>query len=151
MKFAQARLSPPTLAQILAEASLDVEEDYFTSVKEEYTSRRALVVDKLNAMEGVYASNPGGAFYTIAALPIDDADAFCQWMLEAFDLNGETVMMAPVAGFYATKGLGKNEVRIAYVLNNEELSKAMDCLAAGLKAYPNRVADANAALLAEKA
>ena len=151
MKFAQARLSPPTLAQILAEASLDVEEDYFTSVKEEYTSRRALVVEKLNAMEGVYASNPGGAFYTIAALPIDDADAFCQWMLESFDLNGETVMMAPVTGFYATKGLGKKEVRIAYVLNNEELSKAMDCLEAGLKAYPNRVADANEALLAEKA
>lgn len=138
MKFAQARLSPPTLAQILAEASLDVSEDYFINVKEEYTSRRKLVVDRLNQMEGVYAPNPGGAFYTIASLPIDDADKFCQWMLESFDYNGETVMMAPVTGFYATKGLGLNEVRIAYVLNNTELNKAMDCLEAGLAAYPNK-------------
>jgi len=150
MKFAQARLSPPTIAQILAEASLDVEEDYFTSVKQEYTSRRALVVNLLNDMKGVYACNPGGAFYTIAALPIDNADKFCQWMLESFDYNGETVMMAPVKGFYATEGLGENEVRIAYVLNNDELTKAMKCLAEGLKNYPGRVENANEELLTAK-
>lgn len=136
MKFAQARLSPPSLAQIVAEASLDVDADYFDNVKTEYTKRRNNVVQLLNQISGVYAPNPGGAFYTIARLPIDDADKFCQWMLESFEYNGETVMMAPAAGFYSTSGLGKNEVRLAYVLNNEDLTKAVKCLEEGLKSYP---------------
>lgn len=138
LKFAQARLSPPTLAQIVAEASLDVGPEYFSSVLKEYTKRRDFVIDKLNQMDGVYAPNPGGAFYTVARLPIDNSDRFCQWMLEDFEHNGETIMMAPASGFYQSEGLGQNEVRIAYVLKQESLSKALDCLAEGLKAYPGK-------------
>ena len=140
MKFAQARLSPPTLEQVLAEAFLDVPESYFTEVEKEYVERRNLCVERLNAMDGVLCPTPGGAFYAIARLPIDDADGFCQWLLESFNLNNETVMLAPATGFYSTPGLGKNEVRIAYVLNKNDINKAMDCLDAALKVYPGRTA-----------
>ena len=126
MKFAQARLSPPTLEQVLAEAFLDVPESYFTEVEKEYVERRNLCVQRLNEMEGVLCPTPGGAFYAIARLPIDDADVFCQWLLESFNYNNETVMLAPATGFYSTPGLGKNEVRIAYVLNKTDINKAMD-------------------------
>ncbi len=139
LKFAQARLSPPTLAQIAAEAGLKVGKDYFDAVKEEYVERRNLVVEALNNMDGVICPSPGGAFYTIARLPIDDADAFCQWLLESFEYKGQTVMLAPATGFYATPGSGRHEVRIAYVLNKEELANAMECLAEALKVYPGQV------------
>ena len=138
LKFAQARLSPPTLAQIVAEASLDVDASYFEQVINEYTKRRNFVLERLNKMDGVYSPNPGGAFYTVARLPIDNSDRFCQWMLESFEHNGATIMMAPASGFYQTEGLGLNEVRIAYVLKQESLSKALDCLEEGLKVYPRR-------------
>ena len=138
LKFAQARLSPPTLAQIVAEASLDVDASYFEQVINEYTKRRNFVLERLNKMDGVYSPNPGGAFYTVARLPIDNSDRFCQWMLESFEHNGATIMMAPASGFYQTEGLGLNEVRIAYVLKQESLSKALDCLEEGLKVYPGR-------------
>ncbi len=139
LKFAQARLSPPTLEQILAEAFLDVPDTYFTEVEKEYVERRNLCVERLNAMDGVLCPTPGGAFYAIARLPIDDSDKFCQWLLESFHFNNETVMLAPATGFYSTPGLGKNEVRIAYVLNKTDINKAMDCLDAALKVYPGRV------------
>lgn len=139
MKFAQARLSPPGLAQILAEAAVDLPDDYFDAPKAAYLSRRDLLVKRLNAMPGVFCPNPGGAFYVVAQLPIDDGDRFCQWMLESFSHQGKTVMMAPASGFYNTKGLGKNQVRMAYVINNERISDAMDCLEAALKIYPGRV------------
>ncbi len=139
MKFAQARLSPPTFAQILAEATVDVEEAYFEEVKTEYDSRRALLVERMNKMKGVVCPNPGGAFYAFAKLPIDDCDVFCQWLLESFEYEGETVMTAPGTGFYATPGLGKQEVRIAYVLKKEDLDKALTCLEEALKVYPGRV------------
>ncbi|RYY39344.1 MAG: pyridoxal phosphate-dependent aminotransferase [Chitinophagaceae bacterium] len=135
MKFAQARLSPPGLAQIMGEAAVDLPESYFDAPKAEYQARRDLLVRRLNAMEGVYCPNPGGAFYAIARLPIDDADRFCQWLLESFSHNGKTVMLAPATGFYGTPGLGKNEVRLAYVLNRADLDAAMDCLEAALKVY----------------
>jgi aspartate aminotransferase len=138
MKFAQARLSPPTLAQILGEATVDVEESYFTEVKEEYLSRRDLLINRLNKMQGVTCPMPGGAFYAFAKLPIDDSDKFCQWLLEDFDYNGETVMTAPGTGFYSTPGLGKDEVRMAYVLNKEDLDAALTCLEEALKVYPGR-------------
>lgn len=138
MKFAQARLSPPGLAQIMAEAAVDLPENFFEASKAEYKARRDLLVSRLNAMPGVFCPNPGGAFYAIARLPIDDSDRFCQWLLESFSHNGETVMLAPATGFYATPGLGKNEVRLAYVLNLTSISKAMDCLEAALKVYPGR-------------
>ena len=138
MKFAQARLSPPTLEQVLAEAFLDVPESYFTEVEKEYVERRNLCVQRLNAMDGVLCPTPGGAFYAIAQLPIDDADVFCQWLLESFNYNNETLMLAPATGFYSTPGLGKNEVRIAYVLNKNDINKAMDCLQESLKVYPGR-------------
>ncbi len=139
LKFAQARLSPPTIEQVAAEAAVEVGADYFDSVKTEYVSRRDLVVNRLNAMEGVMCPVPGGAFYIQAKLPVDDCDHFCQWLLEEFEFNGETVMLAPGTGFYATPELGKDEVRIAYVLNKEDLSSAMDCLEQALKIYPGRV------------
>jgi len=139
MKFAQARLSPPGLAQILAEAAVDLPENYFDAPKAAYQSRRDLLVKRLNAMPGVFCPNPGGAFYVVAKLPIDDGDKFCQWMLESFSHNGKTVMMAPASGFYNTPGLGKNEVRMAYVINNENINAAMDCLEAALKVYPGRI------------
>ncbi len=139
MKFAQARLSPPSFAQILGEAAVDLPDDYFDTTKAEYLLRRDTIVARLNQMEGVFCPNPGGAFYAIARLPIDDADAFCQWLLESFSHNGQTVMLAPATGFYGTPGLGKNEVRLAYVLNVTAIHAAMDCLEAALKEYPGRV------------
>jgi aspartate aminotransferase len=139
MKFAQARLSPPSFAQIAGEAAIDLPADYFDTTKAEYKSRRDLIVKRLNAMEGVFCPNPGGAFYAIARLPIDDADAFCQWLLESFAYHDETVMLAPATGFYGTQGLGRKEVRLAYVLNLNDINRAMDCLEAALKVYPGRI------------
>lgn len=138
MKFAQARLSPPGLGQILGEAAVDLPDDYFNKPKAEYKSRRDLLVERLNDMEGVFCPNPGGAFYAIARLPIDDGDKFCQWLLEEFTHEGQTVMLAPASGFYSSPELGKNEVRFAYVINKESLAKAMDCLEIALKQYPGR-------------
>ncbi len=138
LKFAQARLSPPTIEQIAAEAAVDVGKDYFEKVNEEYTSRRNLLVKRLNKMEGVVCSNPGGTFYAQVRLPVDDSDKFCQWLLESFEFENQTVMLAPGTGFYATPGLGKDEVRIAYVLKNDDLEKAMDCLEKALQVYPER-------------
>lgn len=135
MKFAQARLSPPSFAQILGEAAVDLPANYFDEVHAEYTSRRDLLVKRLQAMSGVSCPLPGGAFYAMAKLPVDDCDKFCQWLLEDFSYNGATVMMAPAAGFYATKGRGKDEVRLAYVLNTNDINAAMDCLEAALKQY----------------
>jgi aspartate aminotransferase len=135
MKFAQARLSPPTFAQILGEAAVDLPADYFDEVHAEYNARRDLLVQRLQAMEGVTCPMPGGAFYAMAKLPVDDSERFCQWLLEEFSHNGATVMMAPAAGFYATVGKGRDEVRLAYVLNRDDINAAMDCLEAALKAY----------------
>jgi len=137
MKFAQARLSPPTFAQILGEAAVDLPADYFDEVHAEYTARRDLLVKRLQAMQGVTCPLPGGAFYAMAQLPVADSERFCQWLLEEFSYNGATVMMAPAAGFYATEGKGKNEVRLAYVLNENDINAAMDCLEAALKVYKN--------------
>lgn len=139
LKFAQARLSPPMVAQIAAEAAIDTPQSYFDTVNKEYTERRDFLVKSLNAIEGVFCPNPGGAFYVIARLPIDDADAFCQWMLEKFEYENQTVMMAPATGFYSTTGAGKNEVRLAYVINVADLKNAMTCLEKALLAYPGRV------------
>jgi aspartate aminotransferase len=138
MRFAMARLSPPTLAQIAAEAALETESSYFVDVRAEYKSRRDVLVQGLNSLEGVECPTPGGAFYAVAKFPIDDADRFCQWMLESFEHEGNTVMMAPNSGFYSTPGLGKQEVRMAYVLQEEEIQKAVRCIAAGLAVYPGR-------------
>lgn len=135
MKFAQARLSPPSFAQILGEAAVDLPADYFDSVHAEYNSRRDLLVSRLKAMKGVTCPLPGGAFYAMAKLPVDDSEVFCQWLLEEFSHNGATVMMAPAAGFYATSGKGRDEVRLAYVLNNDDINSAMDCLEAALEVY----------------
>lgn len=139
IKFAQARLSPPTFGQILGEAAVDLPEDYFEKSKAEYRLRRDTIVNRLNRMPGVFCPNPGGAFYTMASLPIDDSDKFCQWLLESFDYNGETLMLAPATGFYNTQGLGKNEVRLAYVLNTEAINNAMNCLEKALEMYPGIV------------
>lgn len=139
MKFAQARLSPPGLAQILAEAAVDLPDDYFNIPKAAYLSRRNLLVSRLNNISGVFCPTPGGAFYVIAKLPIDDGDIFCQWLLESFSHNNQTLMLAPASGFYETRGLGKNEVRFAYVINNEDINAAMDCLEVALKQYPGRI------------
>ncbi len=138
LKFAQARLSPPSFGQIASEAALDVDDEYFKKVNAEYISRRNTMVSALNKIEGVFCPNPGGAFYVIARLPIDDSDKFCQWLLEDFSYNNETVMLAPATGFYSSKGLGKNEVRLAYVLKNEDLTKAIKCLEEALKIYPGK-------------
>jgi aspartate aminotransferase len=138
MKFAQARLSPPSFAQILGEAAVDLPEDYFDITREEYRKRRDLLVKRLNEMPGVFCPNPGGAFYAIARLPVRDADVFCQWLLESFSYHGQTVMLAPASGFYGSKELGLNEVRLAYVLNLESIDAAMDCLAEAIKTYPER-------------
>jgi aspartate aminotransferase len=135
LKFAQARLSPPGVAQIAGEAAIDTPDSYFEAVNKEYTERRDLVVTALNKMDGVFCPNPGGAFYAVVRLPIDDSDKFCQWMLESFSYKGQTVMMAPATGFYSTPGAGKNEVRIAYVLKKEDLAAAMECLEVALKEY----------------
>jgi aspartate aminotransferase len=139
MKFAQARLSPPGFAQIMGEAAIDLPASYFDAPKAEYLKRRNLLVSRLNNMKDVYCPNPGGAFYAIAKLPIDDSDKFCQWLLEDFSYQNQTVMLAPATGFYGTPGLGKNEVRLAYVLNTEALNAAMDCLENALAIYPGRV------------
>lgn len=136
LKFAQARLSPPGLAQILAEAAIDLPADYFSGTRQEYQKRRDTLVRRLNAMEGVFCPNPGGAFYAMAKLPVEDAEAFCMWLLQSFSYKGQTLMMAPAPGFYATEGLGKNEVRLAYVLNVNDIESAMDCLEQALKEYP---------------
>jgi aspartate aminotransferase len=138
LKFAQARLSPGMVEQIAGTAAVDTPDTYFEEVNTEYTLRRNTLVARLNAIEGVFCPNPGGAFYVVAKFPIDDADVFCQWMLESFNLNNETVMMAPATGFYSTAGSGKNEVRIAYVLNIADLNKALDCLEVALQQYPGR-------------
>lgn len=139
MKFAQARLSPPGLAQIMGEAAVDLPAAYFEAPKAEYQRRRDLLVKRLNAMPGVFCPNPGGAFYAMARLPIDDSDTFCQWLLESFSWNNQTVMLAPATGFYGTPGLGKNEVRLAYVLNTAAIDAAMDCLEKALESYPGRI------------
>jgi len=138
MKFAQARLSPPGLAQILGEAAVDLPEHYFDEPKAEYMARRDLLVSRLNKMPGVLCPKPGGAFYAMAKLPIDDSDKFCQWLLESFSYKNQTVMLAPATGFYGTSGLGKNEVRLAYVLNLESINAAMDCLENALQQYPGK-------------
>ena len=138
LKFAQARLSPPSYGQIGAEAALDTPKSYFTEVKTEYIARRDFVIDSLNKINGVFCPKPSGAFYCIAKLPIDNADKFCQWLLEDFNYNSETVMLAPATGFYSTPGAGNNEVRIAYVLKIEDLKKAMNCLEQALKVYPGK-------------
>ena len=138
MKFAQARLSPPYYAQLLGEAAIDLPDNYFDTTKAEYKLRRDTIVKRLNAMPNVFCPNPGGAFYAMARLPIDDSDKFCQWLLESFTYQGATVMLAPATGFYSTPGLGKDEVRLAYVLNVEAINKAMDCLEAALLKYPGR-------------
>jgi aspartate aminotransferase len=138
MKFAQARLSPPTFGQIGAEAALDTPKAYFDKVQQEYVERRDFVIDALNKINGVFCPKPSGAFYCIARLPIDNSDKFCQWLLESFEFNGETVMLAPATGFYSTPGSGTNEVRLAYVLNKEALKRAMICLEEALKVYPGK-------------
>ena len=139
LKFAQARLSPPGLGQIVGEASIDTSEEYFEEVNKEYTARRNFMVDALNKIPGVYCPKPKGAFYTIVKLPVDDADKFAQWLLEEFEYNNQTVMVAPASGFYSTPGSGRNEVRIAYVLKIDDLKNAMRVLAEALKVYPGRV------------
>jgi aspartate aminotransferase len=138
LKFGQARLSPPTVDQFAAEAALETPQSYFDNVVAEYVERRNILVNGLNAIEGVFCPMPQGAFYAVAKLPVDDADVFCQWLLEDFSFEGQTVMMAPASGFYATKGLGKQEVRLAYVLNQDSLKKAVKCLEEALKVYPGR-------------
>ncbi|HEY0029791.1 MAG TPA: pyridoxal phosphate-dependent aminotransferase [Bacteroidia bacterium] len=138
MKFAQARLSPPTFGQIGAEAALNTPKEYFDKVQKEYVERRDFVIEALNKMDNVFCPKPSGAFYCIARLPIDNADKFCQWLLESFEHEGQTVMLAPATGFYSTPGAGLNEVRLAYVLNKESLKNAMICLDKALKVYPGR-------------
>lgn len=138
LKFAQARLSPPTFGQIAAEAAIDTPDSYFEEVREEYQRRRDFVVDALNKMDGVFCPKPSGAFYCMAQLPVDDTDRFCQWLLESFDLDGKTVMLAPGTGFYSKPELGKKQVRIAYVLNLDALKQSMHCLEEALKVYPGR-------------
>ncbi|MBG65800.1 MAG: aspartate aminotransferase [Flavobacteriales bacterium] len=139
LKFAQARLSPPTFGQVAAEAALNTPVSYFENVIKEYLTRRDILVNGLNNIDGVICPKPRGAFYAIAELPVDDADKFAQWLLEDFEFNGQTIMIAPAAGFYSTPNIGKNQVRIAYVLNQEALLKAIDCLDKALKIYPGRV------------
>jgi aspartate aminotransferase len=138
MKFAQARLSPPYYAQLLGEAAVDLPDNYFDDTKAEYKLRRDTIVKRLNAIPGVFCPNPGGAFYAMASLPIDDCDRFCQWLLESFSYEGATVMLAPATGFYSTAGSGTNEVRLAYVLNVDAINKAMDCLEKALESYPGK-------------
>jgi len=138
LKFGQARVRPPTLGQIAAEAAIDTPPSYFTEVYNEYIARRNYMVNALNRMEGVICPMPGGAFYAVAQLPVDDADEFARWLLSDFEFKNQTVMLAPASGFYNTPGLGKNEVRIAYVLKIDDLKNAMECLEVALKTYPGR-------------
>ena len=139
LKFGQARLSPPTIDQIAAEAALDTPQSYFDNVVEEYVTRRNIMVDGLNSIPGVFCPKPSGAFYCVAKFPVDDAEKFCQWLLEDFEYQGATVMMAPANGFYSTKGSGTQEARIAYVLNQDSLQKAVKVLEEALKVYPGRI------------
>ena len=139
MKWCQARLSPPLIGQIMAEASLDTPEEYMRDVYDEYVERRKFLIDGLNRIPGCYSPIPMGAFYTVARLPIDDADKFCAWCLSDFEYEGQTVFMAPASGFYTTPGSGRNEVRIAYVLKKEDLTRALFVLSKALEAYPGRV------------
>ena len=138
MKFCQARLSPPLLGQIVAEASIDTSPEYMLATYNEYVERRKFLIDQLNKIPGCYTPIPMGAFYTVVKLPVDDADKFCQWCLSDFDLDGETIFMAPASGFYTTEGMGRDEVRMAYVLKKDDLARAMKILAAALQAYPGR-------------
>ncbi len=137
-KYADARLCPPTLGQIAAEAALDTPASYFENVLAEYVKRRDIVVDRINEIDGAYCTSPQGAFYVIARLPIDDSDKFCRWLLEEFEQDKETLMLAPATGFYASPDLGKDEVRIAYVLNRVDLEKAMNCLKIALEIYESK-------------
>jgi aspartate aminotransferase len=143
LKLAQARLSPSTIAQILGEGLIDTPQEYFEEVTDEYNKRRETLVNRLNAMDGVVCPNPKGAFYAFAQFPVDDCDKFCQWLLEEFDHEGKTVMMAPGAGFYDSDNLGKQEARIAYVLNVDDLNAAMDCLEKALAIYPGKLPASN--------
>jgi aspartate aminotransferase len=138
LKFAQARLSPPTFGQVLAEAAVDTPDSYFVEVKKEYLARRNAIVEGINNIDGAYCPNPAGAFYVVARLPIDDSDKFCQWLLEDFSYENQTVMFAPASGFYSTPGKGKDEVRISYVLNVDDLKKSVTVLDEALKVYPGR-------------
>ncbi|HIU55196.1 MAG TPA: pyridoxal phosphate-dependent aminotransferase [Candidatus Gallibacteroides avistercoris] len=138
MKYCQARLSPPLIGQLIAEASLDAPEEYMLDTYNEYVERRKFLIDGLNRIPGCYSPIPMGAFYTVAKLPVDDADKFCAWCLEHFEYEGQTVFMAPASGFYTTPGLGRDEVRIAYVLKKENLAKALTVLEKALAAYPGR-------------
>lgn len=140
LKLAQARLSPPLLGQIAAEAALETPQSYFDQVSKEYVERRDLLVDGLNALDGVFCPKPGGAFYAVAKLPVEDTEDFCKWILEDFEFEGKTLMMAPLSGFYSTPGYGKQEVRMAYVLEKEKLKQALECLKAALAVYPNKTA-----------
>lgn len=137
LKFCQARLSPPLIGQIIAEASLDADIDYMQDVYDEYVERRKFLIDRLNRIPGVYTPIPMGAFYTVVRLPVDDADKFCEWCLSDFEYEGQTIFMAPASGFYMTPGLGKNEVRMAYVINKEDLGKAITVLEKALQTYNN--------------
>jgi aspartate aminotransferase len=139
LKFAQARLSPPTYAQVASEAALATPQDYFDQVVDEYVQRRDIMVDGLNSIPGVRCPKPSGAFYCVAEFPVDDTEKFCQWLLESFDYEGKTVMMAPLSGFYSTPGLGKQEARIAYVLEQSLLRDAVKCLEEALKVYPGTI------------
>jgi aspartate aminotransferase len=139
LKFGQARLSPPTFGQIAGEAALKTPQSYFTEVIKEYVDRRNVLIDKLNEIPGVICPKPKGAFYAIAKLPIDDSDKFCQWLLEEFEYENQTVMLAPATGFYSTPGFGRQEVRIAYVLNKNALLNAVKCLSKALETYPGRL------------
>ncbi len=139
LKFCQARLSPPYVGQIAGEAAIDSSDEYMTSVYKEYLSRRNFIVDALNSIPGVYCSKPKGAFYVMAKLPVDDAEKFAMWMLSNFEYKGNTIMVAPGAGFYTEGGVGKQEIRLAYVINKEQIAIAMECLQEGLKAYPGRL------------
>jgi len=139
MKFSQARLSPPTLEQIAAEAALNLPSDYFDNTRAEYERRRTVLINRLSKMEGVYCPAPSGAFYAMAKLPVADTDEFCKWLLTDFRKDNATIMLAPASGFYTTPGLGKDEVRLAYVINEADINAAMDCLEEALKQYPNRL------------
>ena len=138
LKFGQARLSPPTFGQIAGEEALKTPKSYFENVSNEYVERRNILVDGLNSIEGVICPKPSGAFYAIAKLPIDNSDRFCQWLLEDFSFNNETVMLAPATGFYSSKNAGQQEVRIAYVLEKESLKNAVKCIEEALNQYPGK-------------
>jgi aspartate aminotransferase len=139
MKFAQARLSPPTIDQYAAEAALNAPQSYFDDVVTEYVQRRNILVEGLNSIPGVFCPMPKGAFYCVAKFPVDDAENFCQWLLEEFSYKNATVMLAPATGFYSTPGAGKQEVRLAYVLQKSSLIAALECLKEALKIYPGRI------------